>query len=367
MKQQNTSLLIGIRILMISWLCCKLIGWKMWTMNRSFPVIHPFSWMEKIPAPIHIIFLFTGALILIKIVLLPKDERWWIALVIVEILSSSLDYNRWQPWNFQFISLTIVWYTFRRQWNTLIWLTTIIFASTYVYSGISKLNPLFIQHIWKSIMLHEVLGIEFNEMTILLKRAGWIIPFIEIFSGLGLLFNPFRKRSSLTLIGMHLLLVTIMGNWFFHHNRIIIPWNIGSLLLIYFLLYKNHLQKPEILSSPKKIIASFVILFWALLPSLNRFEMWDTYFSMKLYSGNTPHLYICTKKENIPQEILKSLPLLKISKKACKGQWQFSIQKWAVHETHVPSYPEKRVYDKIIIKLNKEYPEWKFETVYRND
>ncbi|MCU0387553.1 MAG: hypothetical protein MUE71_02995 [Chitinophagaceae bacterium] len=125
-NHKNPYLPYCIRILMIAWLCCKITGWKMWTLHRSFPVASPISWTETIPQTFHLFLFVTGMLGMVMILMYPKAPKWWLAVACIEIASALLDFNRWQPWNFQFITLLIIWYFFRKQKSALIFLTTLV-------------------------------------------------------------------------------------------------------------------------------------------------------------------------------------------------------------------------------------------------
>ncbi|MCU0387554.1 MAG: hypothetical protein MUE71_03000 [Chitinophagaceae bacterium] len=211
-------------------------------------------------------------------------------------------------------------------------------------------------------MLRQVAGLDIKELPSIIIRSGWFIPLFEVLTGVGLLFNRTRKLSSALLISMHGFLLIFSGNWLWHHNRIVIPWNAGSMMLLYVGIYKQPLPELHVNGIYNRMMVAFTIVLWAILPSLNMVGLWDSYLSMSLYSGKTTQMYVCTRKEDIPAEILKTLPPLKNSTKFCPDQWYFSIQKWALHETAVPAYPEKRSYNKVISNLKKRYPGWKFQT-----
>jgi hypothetical protein len=89
--------------------------------------------------------------------------------------------------------------------------------------------------------------------------------------------------------------------------------------------------------------AAAVILF-AILPALSFFNLWDSYLSSALYSGNLTEaeIYLTDKgKASLPVAIgsraVRTSPDTNV----------LNLQRWAIEDLNVTPYPETRVYKAI--------------------
>ena len=79
------------------------------------------------------------------------------------------------------------------------------------------------------------------------------------------------------------------------------------------------------------------------MPLFNFFNLWDSYLSLNLYSGNTSNgvIYVSDNlKEKLP-------PAIKPYAIGQLNQNQITIKYWCMEELGVPAYPEKRNFEVI--------------------
>ena len=269
-------------------------------------------------------------------------------LLLSELLSCMLDQNRWQPWEYQFLFMAAV-YVFIKGGKDILYSFQLIIAGLYFFSGLSKWNSAFIHDVWQNLLLHRWLGIyHVNSMVI---RSGYALPLIEMLVGIGLLFNRTRKPAVLVLIIMHLLILCILGPVGLNMNIVVWPWNILMPALLYLLFYKEQFQ-----FIPLHLLKRFswlVILCWWILPWLQLGGYWDKYLSSVLYSGGVEQLFICTDDSATKNEMriymekeFRVIPCSPV----------LSVYKWGVTEMNTSPYPERRIYNAIIMAWKKEHP-----------
>lgn len=332
----------------------KLLSFNLWIGNRNFPIVPVADFLHKLPSQTHIVLLSISIIGLVACTIKPAYKKAILLVCIAEVLSCLLDQNRWQPWEYQYVFMLFVLWVNRKNEQLTIALMILIFASTYFYSGCQKFNPHFLKNVWKHTMLEQFFGLpKSTTQQQLFIRLGYLIPFLEIVFGLGLLFNKTRKKVMILLIAMHLLVLTIIGPWGNNYNLIVWPWN-TAMIVFFLIIWEERISIPIITQLKKLSLNSLTIFAWTLLPILNFFGYWDYFFSSSLYGGRIDMCYIQIK--NAPLDFdLK--PHFRTSKKiSTDGLDTIVVQTWAMDEFNTPSCPQKRVYLKIKEQWQKKYP-----------
>jgi hypothetical protein len=335
------------------WLFAKVIGWRMFTTDRLFPTAPVFEILDNIPAAIHLILFFLSLLFLVRLIVLKKNKAVLWGLLIAEIFSCLLDQNRWQPWEYQYLFVIFIFIVNATHQKLITVAFTFILVSTYIYSGLGKLNEGFLQTIWAKMILHLFLKIPAHTAKQhWLYYSGYIAGLIELIAGTGLLFLKTRKLSACVLILMHLFILLLLGPFGLWYNKIVWPWNVAMV----FYLYLIFLKKAPVIIPFKSILSGWnipVFICWGILPALSFAGCWDNYLSSAIYSGRLPKMLICIKDTS------KCKPLQKFCRKdllnTCNGEAVIDLQYWAMTETNAAPYPELRVYKKIEKKLEKQY------------
>lgn len=346
MQQKTFARLRLIRIVLsIAMIMGLVITYKLWlTGGRMFPHTPILPFLPQLPYPVDII-LFGAVIVILLLIAYGYIARKLIAIFcILFAILMLFDQNRWQPWAYQYFWMMFVlafvnWSDPNpiRQKNTINALRLII-CGIYLYSGLQKLNPKFFDETYPWLLepLQDVLS-EGGEQFLL--KLGYAFPAIEIFMGIGLFFRKTRKAAIILAVIMHLLILLDMSPLGHNYNHVIWPWNIAMILFVILLFndtapfgsYKHSLRYPQVLV--------ILLLFW-IMPFLSFFNLWDSYLSASLYSGNTSSgvIYISDKvKEDLPQEIQQYV-------KGSHDQNQLAIKYWSMMELGVPGYPERRLF-----------------------
>jgi len=351
-----------IRTTCLCWLPAKLLGWRMFTTYRAFPIAPVVCAFNNIPAGTHTLIFLSSVLLMIVLFILPKNKPVTIALLIVETISCLLDQNRLQPWNYLYAFILFIFLLNPGNRKLAIAVIIFIFASTYFYSGLGKLNEGFLQTIWSKMVLHFFLGISTKTVQQgWLFYSGFCVGFFELMAGAGLLFLKTRKLSAALLIVMHLFILLFLGPLGLNYNRIIWPWNIAMIAYLYLIFFKND---PDVVPFTTLFTGwnKLVFICWGILPAFNLPGYWDNYLSSGMYSGKLPQMLICVKDTS------KCPDLKRFCKPdyrhLCNGSSTIDLQYWALSETSVAPYPEIRVYKTLALKLQSQYPAAGFSFVY---
>lgn len=206
-----------------------------------------------------------------------------------------LDTVRWQPWEYMYLSVFLVFIiNFHRPKNTIV-LMHLLLVSMYFFSGLHKLNRGFLSSVWMNTILEDFIG--FSRETVLKYKlffVGLVIPFCEILLGGLLIFSKNKKRVSCFLILIHLSILMILGPFGLGYNSIVWFWNLA---IIFILLITYH--KPFEINNIKPFLFNhfYWLILWFLMPVLSFFGRWYQYFSFNLYSGKGKQMYICVSSK----------------------------------------------------------------------
>ena len=343
-----------LQLMSVCWLLAKLISWKLWIAQRVFPLIPIKDWIV-FPSWLHLL-LFGFSLLMLLLLILKQHHRLILyGLFIAEIISCIADQNRWQAWEYQYLFMLLLYLLNKSNYQKIITGITFIMAASYFYSGLGKMNESFLITIWDEMVLKKI--IHLNAASIqqsCIHYVGYFIALIECLLAVLLFFKPTQKVASVLLIIMHLLILFLLGPFGLSFNKVVWPWNLMMIGMLYFIFIKNKfaaLNSKVLLQGWSKL----VLIFWGIAPALNYVQLWDNNFSCRFYSGNTPQMIICFNNSIIESQ-LKPYVSKRNQYALCNNKQLINIQAWAMKEMQVPAYPEISMYKKIknyLIK-NKE-------------
>jgi hypothetical protein len=260
-----------------------------------------------------------------------------------------LDQTRWQPWVFFYGAILATLALF--SWdsanllgrNRALNIIRLIMVGTYLFSGLQKVNYNFVEVDFPWIV---------SPITAALPAAGptlhWLgmgAPFIQIAFAIGLLTRRLRRISLFAAIAMHVFILSMFGPFGLDWNDIIWPWTAAMAVLdiILFGGAEEFSWRDIIWSGPRPYHIAILVLFVG-LPLLSFANMWDSYLSAALYSGNITEAEIYTNdrgRNSLPADIKARLVHVSDDTNV------INIQRWAIEDLDVTPYPEVRVYKKI--------------------
>jgi hypothetical protein len=346
----SASRLFWLKVTLILAFCLGLsMSPTLWIGPRSYPLT-PVSSMLPVVDRVVALGLYLTLFALAAIALVVPKPRWFVAAFLVIIAAFCLmDQTRWQPWVFQYSILlaAVALYSWDSadligQTRTLN-LARLIVAGTYIFSGLQKLNLNFIENDfpWLVQPITKVLP----SATQFLHLFGMAVPFVQVAFGIGLLTRRFRRASLITAVAMHLFILAMFGPAGLDWNNIVWPWT-AAMAIFDILLFSNppEFSWREIVWSRRDPCHAVAVALFAVLPALSFFNLWDSYLSSALYSGNLTEAQIYLTdagKASLPAAI-RSRPV-----RTSPDTNVLNLQRWAIEDLNVTPYPETRVYREI--------------------
>jgi hypothetical protein len=317
----------------------------LWIGPRSFPLA-PVSSLFPVTEDAVALDLYVGLFVLAAVALVAPKPGWPVAGFLAIIAAFCLtDQTRWQPWVFQYSVLLGImavhpWHGAdadgeRRTLNVL----RLIVAFTYIYSGLQKINLNFMENDFPW-LVQPITGL-LPSTSPLLHGVGMAAPFIQVAFGIGLFTRRFRRVSLMAAVAMHLFILTMFGPMGLDWNNIVWPWTAAMAVFDVLLFAGAEFSWREIVwggRDPRHVAA---IVLFAMLPALSFFNLWDSYLSSALYSGNLTEAQIYLSdagKAALPTAIaaraVHTSPDTNV----------LNLQRWAIEDLNVTPYPETRVY-----------------------
>lgn len=301
--------------------------------------------------------LFAASLIAIALVFLFPQKKMFIwSVILLETLSCLLDQMRWQPWEYQYLLTFIFFLYYHRNPNDFIKLLAVLISATYVFSGLHKFSFSFLDSIWDKMILKDFFG--FSKAII---RTQWVhflgllMAVFEVFIGVGLLLSRNKKIFVYLAIIMHGFLLLILGPLGVNFNKVVWPWNIAMILLVWVLFCRSDFQINKKVYKP--LFNKAILILIVFLPTLNFFGFWDNYLSFNLYSGNNERVYICNESGSLPDNLTQYKSINLVSRYCSDNAVSISVNKLAFNELNVPLYPEERTYFMLKKEWLKKYPD----------
>jgi uncharacterized membrane protein YphA (DoxX/SURF4 family) len=292
---------------------------------------------------------------LLLLIISPANKTFQLSLLFTELSSCLLDQNRWQPWEYLYVFVLLIFILNKNKPSFITTSFVIILATIYFYSGLHKFNIGFVNNVWETLFLRRYLHVPASSCQgFWLRFTGFTLQVIECFAGICLLFGKTKKVAAVTLIAMHSIILIVIGPLGLHYNKIVWPWNVAMIFYLYliFIKCKDASCKQFIFMGMRN---KAILACWAFLPAFNFIGLWDNYLSWNIYSSTLPNMLVCIK-DTSTAKALRRFVNYKDSLNICNGNALLSIQSWALKEISVPPYPEERVYKKIEKHWTKNFP-----------
>jgi hypothetical protein len=317
-----------------------LLSPKLWVGARFYPLTPIAGFLKPLPYPFDYAVYILVLILLAASALAPRP-RWWIAASVLLLAALwAQDQSRLQPWCYQYAFMLVALAI--PDPGASLNVCRLIVAAIYFWSGAQKLNPYFASGIF-TYLAHSLAA----RLPALVTAAGYTAPLIEISCAVGLLTRKFRAPAIAILIAMHAFILLSIGPFGHNFNTVVWPWNMAMIVFLLLLFCHSQAGLREILWSPAAFHRVVFVLF-ALAPALSFFNLWDSYLSAALYSGNRNqgaiHMTDAVAK-HLPDEVTGDLG------EAADGSLQLLVNDWSFDELNVPAYPELRIFKSAARKL----------------
>lgn len=341
-------------------LACILVSAPLWGLEtRTIPEIAFFSNLEIPLGKWNMLFTCLG-ICAMGLALIKREKTFFLiglGAFIVLILS---DVIRLQPWIY--IHFFIMGYLVFSDDISAKRAIILILGLTYVWSGIQKFNVFFATELypwfWQAFDKNALqLG---NDVRIEAQSTGvypsqlwgaYVPPVIESISGILLLTFSKRWWAYILPIGIHFVILSIVGPWGHKFNFVIWPWNIMLIVLLIFLA-KNAVGWERKTWIQAKFYPIYILV--GLAPFLFPFALWDSHLSGSLYSGQNSYAIFyfdattgCTCITGSESAMDKD-----VSYVTEHNQMGLTyLDNWVIEDVEAPFYPEERYFKAFAKKL----------------
>ncbi|MGA3241050.1 MAG: hypothetical protein ABSG03_32685 [Bryobacteraceae bacterium] len=321
-----------------------LLSPKLWVGTRFYPLTPVAPFLKPLPYPFdYAVYILLLALLAgtVASALRLSSPRWWIAASVLLLAAlCAQDQSRLQPWCYQyaFMLMALVVPSAETSLNV----CRLIVAAIYFWSGAQKLNPYFAPGTFT--WLAHPLALHFPALVI---KAGYAAPFVEMACAIGLLTLKFRAPAVAVLIAMHACILLAIGPLGHGFNTVVWPWNIAMVVFLLLLFRHSETCAREILWGQARF-QRVVLLLFGLAPALSFFNLWDSYLSAALYSGNKNQSAIYMTQavaDHLPDKVDDDVT------EEADGIDKLSVNDWSFDELNAPAYPEVRIYENVARKL----------------
>lgn len=320
----------------------------LWIGPRSFPQAPVLSLLSSIEGAAAV-GLYAALFGLAALAVLAPEPRCYVGAFLAIIAVFCLaDQTRWQPWVFQY-SVLLALVGFGRATadpddeRRLLNIARLIVAFTYIFSGLQKINPNFVEDEfpWLVMPITNLLP----SAGVMLRGFGLAVPLIQVVFGIGLLTQRYRRVSLIAAVAMHVFILAMLGPAGLNWNAVVWPWT-ATMAVFDVLLFSgpSNFSWREIAGNRRDPRHLTAITLFALLPLLSFFNLWDSYLSSALYSGNLTEAQIyfsdigaTSLATGIRSRLIHTSPDTNV----------LNIQRWAMEDLNVTPYSETRVFKAI--------------------
>ena len=301
----------------------------------------------------------------VAILLTPRPRIVLAAFVAIVALFCLADQTRWQPWVFLygFLLVTLALFSWRHddaagEERTLN-IARLAIAGTYVWSGLQKLNGNFVdvEFPWIVAPITDLMPATRG----VLHACGFAVPFVQAGFGIGLMTRRFRAVSLALAVAMHVFILAMFGPAGQDWNDVVWPWTAAMGVFDVILFAGTDVAAMDILlpraNGRHRWHAGWHAVALALflaLPALSFVNLWDSYLSAALYSGNITEAQIYATdaaKAALPAPIARYLVHVSPDTNV------INMQRWAIEDLNITPYPEMRLFRAIARSVCDRLPD----------
>lgn len=339
-----------LRLTVLSAFCVGLLMCPtLWIGPRSYPLVPLWSFLPGIEGVVAD-GLYAALFVLAALAVLAPRPQWSMAGFLAIVAAFCLvDQTRWQPWVFQYSFLLAIMALgpCRRAASAederTLDVARLVIAFTYIFSGLQKINLNFMENDFPWVIT-PITGL-LPSLRRVLDPFGFVVPFVQVAFGAGLLTRRFRRVSLIAAVAMHVFILLMFGPLGLNWNNVIWPWT-ATMVVFDVLLFSQETQFGwrDLLRPRPDLRQIAALALFAVLPALSFFNLWDSYLSSALYSGNLTEAQIyvsdlgaAAASNGIKARLVHTSPNTNI----------LNLQRWAIEDLNVTPYAETRVFKAI--------------------
>jgi hypothetical protein len=260
-----------------------LLSSKVWMTERNFPVIPLFDGIPSMPPPLDYILYSILIVMTIYQIIYLENRNTMYALVGMYAFLMLGDQMRWQPYNVHYLLMMIGLLFYPARIDQLLQVFRCMIVAFYIWSGLQELNAVFIESIfpWLAAPLAEKFPAAMEEYVL---GGGYVFPFLNILTGVGLLFQKTRNLSVYMGILIQFFLFYALSPMGLDWNVAILPYHAVLAFFTFSLFYDSEFSLRNLFWSNFRYQQGIVV-FYCVLPVLSFFGIYDKMQSFNIYSG----------------------------------------------------------------------------------
>ncbi|MCM3900201.1 MAG: hypothetical protein ND866_00690 [Pyrinomonadaceae bacterium] len=321
--------------------------------TRSYPLTPVIDSLPFVSPALDYV-LFTALLLLsIIIAINSRPLAPIVAFLILSLFLCLSDQSRLQPWFYQYAVMLAAFGFYLQngldQHHQRVLLNTcrLIIAASYFWSGLQKVGVGFMDRIFPS-LVNPYLNFIFGKVNVVPRPLIMVIPLLEVGIGIGLLTRRFRNLSVLLALITHTLILALLVP--LKRNNVVWPWNVAMGAFAFILFWRaSDFSIRDVLLPGRLGFQTVVLTLCVIMPVFSFFNLWDSYLSASLYSGNVEAAAIDVSestRQRLPPAIQTHVQLSRTTNKL-----QINPTRWSLIELNVPSYPERRIFMNVTKKI----------------
>ncbi len=335
---------------LLGFLSSVFICFKLWHNSRTFPTIPVFSFLPSLTVPLN--FVLLGLLIALLIAALFVNRPGLFIPVILGLTGLLVleDINRLQPEFYIFSMLLFLVYLHacnKVEEEKLFLIFRILISAIYIFTGLNKINACFFINVYGP-MINKLQGVLPAPGYSLLSSLSFLIPAMEIGTGIAIWIPKLKKISFFLAAAFHLSILMMLGPLVLNSNYSVFPWNICMVVFV-FVLYKHQTGYGLLKSMKDNRYVQAALVLFVLVPSSHFLNLAGSFVSFDVYSGKYGYTYVF-----IPEDMYPKLPEY-IKHYAIKndnehGDYRVYLDDWAGGEIKAPIF-----YDDWVLRRFRSY------------
>jgi hypothetical protein len=347
-----TNRIFGVRVVLCLALAAGMLSTlKLWVSTRSFPLVPVTDALPPIPYPFDYAIFAALLALLVPIAGAQRPRKYIVCFLALAALLCLGDQLRWRPWFYQYLFMlaALAFYPWGRhipeREQAVLNVFRLIVASVYFYSGLQKVQAGFVHDVFPW-LIDPFVDLLPENVRPFVYWMGYVAPFVELGIGVGLLTRRFRRASVIFALLMHAFILLTLGPLGHNWGQSIWPWNVamGAFVLILFLRTAD-LPFREIVLTKRFAFQKVILVLFVVMPLFSFFNLWDSYLSFSMYSGNVyrGHIYLREPvRDRLPADIRRHTLKTRVD-----GISALDLQKWAKHDYGAIVVPQERVYKRL--------------------
>jgi len=313
-----------------------LLSRPLWLSSRLYPLTPVWPGLGAIPAPVEVAVLAVLLGLLVWIAAKAQPARAIAAFVALAASYAMFDQSRWQPWFYQYL---VMMAALALESTLALSACRLIVVCVYFWSGVSKINPLFVQEAFPWMLEPLTQGLP-RPVIPYLYWLGYVAPFVEMAIAVGLAGVRFRRPAAIAALAMHTFILASIATFGHNYDAIVWPWNFAMGAMVWLLFY----TAPE-RASGLQVRGWFgwvVVVLFGIAPALSLVNLWDGYLSFALYSGNrnSATIYLADAvADRLPEAVQEY-----ITENDDSLVDELDVFDWSFGELRVPPYAEIRIF-----------------------